>query len=140
MATDLDQLTLENGVYKIYNGAFLTDYLSQHHASTCPEPKIKITSVIPNDLTTAASSCYSGVNKIQAESVFTMNQCLNELITHYELPTTIGSNPLNQTAKTTKTDFVSLYNEHYIYNVKLFVGITIIGAVLAKMIFYPMKI
>ena len=148
MATDLNQLIMESGVYKIYdnnkyNYIPLTTYF-QNKNSICGDSKIKIKSVIPNrslftsdDLTSDLKECYDNVD---TSNVFTMNKCLNGLISYYELPTTIGSNAINQTAKTTKTDFVSLYNEHYSYNVELLVGITIITAVLAKMIFYPMKI
>ena len=38
-----------------------------------------------------------------------------------------------------KNNFLSLYNDQYDQNMELFVGILLIGGVLAKMMFYPIK-
>lgn len=38
-----------------------------------------------------------------------------------------------------KHNFLSLYNDQYDQNMELFVGILLIGGVLAKMMFYPIK-
>jgi hypothetical protein len=44
------------------------------------------------------------------------------------------------TSSTTKDNFLELYNEQYSRNMEAFVGILIIGAILAKMMFYPTKV
>ena len=38
-----------------------------------------------------------------------------------------------------KNNFLSLYNDQYDQNMQLFIGILLIGGVLAKMMFYPIK-
>ena len=44
------------------------------------------------------------------------------------------------TSNTTNDNFLTLYNDQYARNTEAFVGILIISAILAKMIFYPIKI
>lgn len=43
-------------------------------------------------------------------------------------------------SKTTKDNFLELYNDQYTRNVEVFVGILIVSGILAKMIFYPSKV
>lgn len=43
-------------------------------------------------------------------------------------------------SRTTKDNFLELYNDQYTRNVEVFVGILIVSGILAKMIFYPPKI
>lgn len=38
-----------------------------------------------------------------------------------------------------KNNFLSLYNDQYEQNMELFIGILLIGGVLAKLMFYPIK-
>jgi hypothetical protein len=44
------------------------------------------------------------------------------------------------TSDTTNDNFLTLYNDQYARNTEAFVGILIISAILAKMIFYPISI
>ena len=44
------------------------------------------------------------------------------------------------TSNTTNDNFLTLYNDQYARNTEALVGILIISAILAKMIFYPIKI
>lgn len=111
----------ENGVY--YTDSLKTTvnyFLTSGIAGTCPAPKIH------------AWDC-SG-------SVYDINRCFDSKIKEKESPTILGSATYRHTAKTTKNDFVALYNEQYTYNVELFIGIVVISLVLSKMVFYPMKL
>ena len=105
----------EDGVYK-YNSSNINNFLT---ASTCNATKID----------------YCGQT-----SVYDINTCLDTEIRLKERPTILGSATYRHTAKTTKNDFVALYNEQYTYNVELFIGIVVISLVLSKMVFYPMKL
>ena len=108
----------EDGEYK-YNNSDIDTYLTN---AICGNPKIHAWDYCNNKT-----------------SVYDINTCLDTAIKSKETPTIIGSATYNHTAKTTKNDFVALYNEQYTSTVELFIGIVAISLVLLKMLFYPIK-
>ena len=56
------------------------------------------------------------------------------------LLTQINTYNTYNTSSETKDNFLELYNEQYSRNMETFVGILIVGAILAKMMFYPTKL
>lgn len=50
-----------------------------------------------------------------------------------------GDASMYNTSSTTKDNFLELYKEQYARNTEAFIGIIIVGAILAKMMFYPTK-
>jgi hypothetical protein len=56
------------------------------------------------------------------------------------LLTQAGNVTRYNTSSITKDNFLELYNEQYARNAETFVGIIIVSAILAKMMFYPTKL
>ena len=79
--------------------------------------------------TTACDAIVSSTNISGADSFLLgqMNLAQSDVITF-------------NTSNTTNDNFLTLYNDQYARNTEAFVGILIISAILAKMIFYPIKI
>jgi len=69
-------------------------------------------------------------------NMYNMNTCLTNTINHYTQHMDLPYN----TSNTRKNNWVSLYNEQYMENTQLAVGIFVMGLILAKMIFFPIKI
>jgi hypothetical protein len=67
-------------------------------------------------------------------TTFTIQEADNFLLTQINAYNTYN------TSSTTKDNFLELYNEHYSRNMEAFVGILIVSAILAKMMFYPTKV
>jgi hypothetical protein len=102
----------KNGVYYTDSQTTIDTYL-KNNSATCADPNI---------------------DYCNNKTVYGINTCLDTAIKNKEKSTILG------TAKTTKNDFVALYNEQYTSTVELFIGIVVISLVLSKMVFYPMKI
>lgn len=84
--------------------------------------------------------CLSGSN---SNNLYNTNVCLNNLINNSENKLIDPSHDThigNMTAHIKNQNFLSLYNNQYNSNVELFLGIVVVSAVLAKMMFYPMNI
>jgi hypothetical protein len=96
-------------------------------------------------------SCSSAVNLYpfkclssnNSNHLFNTDVCLNQLINDSENKLIDPSHDThigNMTAHIKNQNFLSLYNNQYNSNMELFLGIVIVSAVLAKMMFYPMNI
>ena len=94
-------------------------------------------------------SCSSAVNLYPfkyldiSNNLFNTNVSLNQLINDSENKLIDPSHDThigNMTAHIKNQNFLSLYNNQYHSNMELFLGIVIVSAVLAKMMFYPMNI
>ena len=81
------------------------------------------------------SSKYSGPS-----NMFQTNACLNAYISkNQDAILGKGLLPDNQRPYIASDNFLSLYNEQLSKNIVLFCGIVVVGSVLAKMMFFPIK-
>jgi hypothetical protein len=82
-----------------------------------------------------ATEFNSDIADCTLKNMFNMNSCLTNTIDRYKTIVDLSYN----TSTTRKQNWVSLYNEQYIENIELGVGILVISIILAKMMFFPIK-
>lgn len=82
------------------------------------------------------SGCDGATDSSTGLNMFQMDTCLTNTIKNYTQHLDLSYN----TSNTRRNNLVSLYNEQYLENTELVVGIVVISIILAKMIFFPIKI
>lgn len=83
-----------------------------------------------------SDNCDNATDSDYGLNMFQMDKCLTNAINHYTQHLDLSYN----TSNTRRNNWVSLYNEQYLENTELVVGIVVISIILAKMIFFPIKI
>jgi hypothetical protein len=76
--------------------------------------------------------------KTNGGNMFQTNDCLNSYIDSYQTKL-LSDQPVDPQPYLVSENFLALYNEQYVNNVVLFCGIVVVGSVLMKMMFYPIK-
>ena len=95
-------------------------------------------STTDNCTTSASGSNTTGIRTNAANSTYTSVDADSFLLSRMNLA---QSDVITfNTSNTTNDNFLTLYNDQYARNTEALVGILIISAILAKMIFYPIKI
>jgi len=91
---------------------------------------------VDNDDEVINNSCStlfkSDIHICNSKNMYDMNTCLTNTINNYNTES-------YNTSNTRRDNWVSLYNEQYIENIQLGVGILVISIILAKMMFFPIK-
>ena len=92
-------------------------------------------STTDNCTTASSGSNTTGIRTNAANSTYTIVDADSFLLSRMNLAVITFN-----TSNTTNDNFLTLYNDQYARNTEALVGILIISAILAKMIFYPIKI
>ena len=87
-----------------------------------------------NNKFTSADGCTAIKPNIVGDAAYNIIEVDTFLLAQVENTTNYN------TSSTTKDNFLELYNEQYSRNLEAFVGILIVGAILAKMMIFPPKV